>query len=484
MSENLNRNLLCRHMSMIALGGCIGTGLFIALGGAIADAGPGGTVLAYVIIAVMVYFLMASLGEMAAHSPVSGTFCEYATRYVDPALGFSTGWSYWFNWAITVATEVIAAALVMQYWFPDSSILMWSSFFFFLVLAMNLFSVRIYGEVEYWLSFIKVTTVIIFIIVGALAIFGLIGNHESVGFKNWHIGDAPFHNGFWGFVAVFMIAGFSFQGSELIGVTAGEAKDPSTSIPKAIKKTFWRLFIFYILTVIVVSFLMPYNNPALIKAGTSEDISVSPFTIVFQNVGLNSAATIMNVIILTAIISACNASMYSATRVLWHLGKINHAPRIFATTNKNGTPVFALLATGLIGCSFFFVSFIGSGTIFTWLINVSSLAGFIAWFTIALSHYRFRRAYVKQGKNLKDLPFVAKFFPWAPLIALTLVTIIIVGQGVSIFRDVDRGWLSLTFEFLSTYVGFIAFILLYFIYKFTKKTKLIKLEDCDLTPES
>ena len=149
MSENLNRNLLCGHMSMIALGGCIGTGLFIALGGAIADAGPGGTVLAYVIIAIMVYFLMESLGEMAAHSPVSGTFCEYAACYVDPALGFSTGWSYWFNWAITVATEVIAAALVMQYWFPDSSILMWSSFFFFLVLAMNLFSVRIYGEVEY-----------------------------------------------------------------------------------------------------------------------------------------------------------------------------------------------------------------------------------------------------------------------------------------------------------------------------------------------
>ena len=484
MSENLNRSLLSRHMSMIALGGCIGTGLFIALGGAIAGAGPGGTVLAYVIIAVMVYFLMASLGEMAAHSPVSGTFCEYATRYVDPALGFSTGWSYWFNWAITVATEVIAAALVMQYWYPDSSILMWSSFFFFLVLAMNLFSVRIYGEVEYWLSFIKVTTVIIFIIVGALAIFGLVGHHESVGFKNWHIGDAPFHNGFWGFVAVFMIAGFSFQGSELIGVTAGEAKDPTTSIPKAIKQTFWRLVLFYILTVIVVSFLMPYNNAALIKAGAGEDISVSPFTIIFQNIGLSSAATIMNVIILTAIISACNASMYSATRVLWHLGKTNQAPKIFATTNKNGTPVFALLATGLIGSAFFFVSFVGSGTIFTWLINVSSLAGFIAWFTIALSHYRFRRAYVKQGNSLKDLPFVAKFFPWAPLIALTLVSVIIIGQGISIFRDVDRGWLSLTLEFLSTYVGFIAFILLYFGYKFIKKTKLIKLEDCDLTRKS
>ena len=484
MSQKLKRSLQSRHMSMIALGGCIGTGLFVALGGAIADAGPGGTVLAYIIIAVMVYFLMASLGEMVAHSPVSGTFCEYATRYVDPALGFSTGWSYWFNWAITVATEIIAAGLIMQYWFPGSSILLWSGFFFILVFCLNLFSVRVYGEVEYWLSFIKVSTVIIFIIIGFLSILGLVGNHPSVGFENWNIGDAPFHHGWWGFISVFMIAGFSFQGSELIGVTAGEAKDPSTSIPKAIKQTFWRLFIFYILAVVIISFLIPYNNPSLIKAGVSTDVSVSPFTIVFQNVGLSSAATIINVIILTAILSACNASMYSATRVLWHLGKINQAPKVFATVNYKGTPMIALLITCLIGCSFFFVSFVGSGQIFTWLVNVSSLAGFIAWFTIALSHYRFRRAYVKQGKDLGDLPFVAKFFPWAPIIALTLVSILIVGQGINILTMEGRSWTSVIIEFLLTYVGFFAFVMLYFLYKFVKKTKLIKLEDCDLSPES
>ena len=373
MSDKLNRSLQTRHMSMIALGGCIGTGLFVALGGAIAGAGPGGTVVAYIIIAIMVYFLMASLGEMAAHNPVTGTFCEYAGKYVDPALGFSTGWSYWFNWAITIATEVIAAAFIMQYWFPGSSIMLWSLFFFLLVLGLNLFSVRVYGEVEYWLSFIKVSTVIIFIIVGIISIFGLIGNHDNVGFTNWHIGDAPFHGGFWGFIAVFMIAGFSFQGSELIGVTAGEAKDPEKSIPKAIKQTFWRLVIFYILAVVVISFLIPYTNPNLLASSNSHDASISPFTMVFQNAGLQSAATVMNVIILTAIISACNASMYSATRILWHLGKIGHAPKVFMKTNSVGTPVLALLTTALIGSSFFFVAFAGSGQIFMWLVNISSL---------------------------------------------------------------------------------------------------------------
>ncbi len=479
--SQLSRKLQSRHMSMIALGGCIGTGLFLAVGSAVADAGPGGTVFAYVIIAIMVYFLMTSLGEMAAYSPTTGTFCEYSSKFVDPALGFTTGWNYWFNWAITVATEVIAAALIMQYWFPDVPIIVWSVFFFFLVFGMNIFSVRVYGEVEYWMSFVKVSTVIIFIIIGGLSIVGLTGNTESVGFHNWTIGDAPFHNGAWGFITVFMIAGFSFQGSELIGVTAGEAKDPEKSIPKAIKQTFWRLFLFYILAVVVISFLIPYNDPTLIGPGADHDVSISPFTTVFKNAGLTSAATVMNVIILTAIISACNASMYSATRVLWHLGKTKQAPHIFSKINANGTPVVALLATSLVGCAFFAVSFLDSGVVFTWLVNVSSLAGFTAWFTIALSHYRFRRAYIKQGKDLKDLPYKSKFFPWAPLIALALVSIVIVGQGIDIFTGSTGSTTDAIIHFVSTYIGLIVFIIMYFAYKIVKKSKIVKLEECDLT---
>lgn len=476
--QKLRRSLQSRHMTMIALGGCIGTGLFIGLGKAIADAGPGGTVVAYVAIAVMVYFLMESLGEMAAHSPVTGTFCEYSGKYVDPALGFTTGWNYWFNWAVTVATEVIAAAIVMQYWFPDVHPVVWSSLFFFLILGLNLFSVKVYGEVEYWLSFIKVSTVIIFIVVGALAIFGLVGDH-AIGFQNWTVGDAPFHNGYWGFITVFMIAGFSFQGTELIGVTAGEAKDPSKSIPKAIRQTFWRLFVFYVLTVVIVSFLVSYGDESA-KHLDGNNILLSPFTMVFSQAGLTAAATIMNVVILTAILSACNASMYTATRTLWHLGNIKQAPSFLSKVNRNGTPIFALLATAIIGSLFFAVSFVGSGDILTWLINISSLAGFTAWFTIAISHYRFRKAYVKQGYDVNKLAFKAKFFPWAPLIALAMVSIIIVGQGISMFSHEHRSFTLMLLEFLSTYIGLIAFVVMYFAYKVVKKTKIVKLEECDL----
>ena len=477
MAEKLNRSLQSRHMSMIALGGSIGTGLFLAVGGAVAEAGPGGTVLAYTVIAIMVYFLMTSLGEMAAYSPTTGTFCEYSTKYVDPAFGFSTGWNYWFNWAITVAVEVTAAAMIMQYWFPDVPTLFWCILFFVMIFALNIFSVKVYGEVEYWLSFIKVSTVIIFIIIGILTIIGLVGNHGDIGFKNWTVGDAPFNNGFLGFLAVFMIAGFSFQGTELVGVTAGEAKDPEKSIPKAIKQTFWRLFLFYILCVVIISCLIPYNDPILINADSN--VAVSPFTMVFKEIGLGSAATVMNFIILIAILSACNASMYSATRILWHLGKTKQAPKVFGKINSKGTPIMALLLTGLVGCTFLIQYIFNSNAVFVWLLNISSLAGFIAWFAIALSHYRFRKAYVKQGRNLDDLPYKAKLYPWAPIIALILVSIIIIGQGFSLTDTHYKDFGALFMHFLSLYIGLVAFLALYFIYKFKNKTKVIKLEECE-----
>ena len=200
----------------------------------------------------------------------------------------------------------------------------------------------------------------------------------------------------------------------------------------------------------------------------------------FSDLGFKVAATVMNVIILTAILSACNASMYTATRTLWHLGNIKQAPSFLSKINKNGTPIFALLATAIIGSLFFAVSFIGSNEILTWLINVSSLAGFTAWFTIALSHYRFRKAYIKQGFDVDKLPYKSRFFPWAPLIALGMVCIIVVGQGLSMFTQHDRSFISMLLEFLSTYVGLIVFIVMYFVYKLVKKTKIVKLEECDL----
>lgn len=281
MSEKkqLKRSLKARHMNMIALGGAIGTGLFVAGGEVVSTAGPGGALVAYGLIGLMVYFLMTSLGEMATYLPVSGSFGTYATRYVDKAFGFALGWNYWFNWAITLAAELVAGALIMKYWFPDTPAIVWSAIFLILLFTLNYLSTRSFGESEYIFSGIKVITVLVFLFAGLMLILGVGG--DSPGFTNWVVGDAPFVGGVGAILTIFMVAGFSFQGTELIGVAAGESEDPEKNIPKAINSIFWRILLFYIGAFTVIGFLIPYTDSNLLNSSV-ENISISPFTLVFD----------------------------------------------------------------------------------------------------------------------------------------------------------------------------------------------------------
>ena len=469
----LQRKLRARHLSMLAIGGSIGTGLFVASGNAIYNAGPGGALLAYIIIGIMVYFLMTSLGEMTALIPVTGTFCEYSSRFVDPAFGFAMSYNYWFNWAITVATELSAAAFIMKFWFPHTPFVVWSVLFFVLIFVLNIFAVRFYGETEYWIASIKVIAVVVFIIFGILLITGVRGA-QPIDFRNWTIGDAPFHGGWLATFGVFIVTGFSFQGTELVGVAAGEVKDPHISIPKAIKQVFWRILLFYILAMVVISFIIPYTDPRLIHASTS-NLAMSPFTIVFKEFGLPFATSIMNIIILIAVLSACNASLFSSTRIFWHMAKKRHAPKFFTHINHHGVPLRALLLTALFGCLVFLSSIFGNGQIFIWLVNISSLAGFIAWLGIAISHYRFRKAYLIQGKRLSDLPYRARLFPFGPIFALILCFLIILWQGYTMFLSRQLHLL----EFCATYIGVVIFLILWLGYKLIKRTSIVPLKDCD-----
>jgi lysine-specific permease len=473
-TENqLQRKLKPRHIAMIAIGGSIGSGIFIASGTAIHTAGPGGALLAYAIISIMVFFLMTSLGEMSTLIPSTGSFCDYAGRFVDPAFGFAMSYNYWFNWAITVAVDLSAGAFIMHAWFPGVSFFLWALIFFLGIFILNFASVGFYGESQYWFSAIKVVAVVLFIIVGTAIILGLIGDHKPVGFHNWTIADAPFHHGWLGFFSVLMIAGFSFQGTEIFGITAGESKDPRTSIPKAVRTVFWRILLFYILSMSIISFLVPYTDPTLISASTT-NVGASPFTIVFKTAGLHTAEVVMSIVVLSAVLSTANASMYTATRTLWHIAQSGHGPKIFARTTKNGIPFTALLATASIGAAVFLSSLFGNGAFFVWLLNISSLAGFIAWFGIALSHYRFRRAYLAQGHSLDDLPYRAKAFSFGPLFALVLSVVIVVGQQFNMFLSGDINWGTL----VGTYIGLPIFFILYFVYKMKYKTKLIPLHEC------
>ncbi|MCI2194310.1 MAG: amino acid permease, partial [Ancrocorticia sp.] len=230
-THQLHRSLRARHLTMISIGGAIGTGLFVASGETVSTAGPGGALLAYSLIGVMVYLLMQSLGEMSTYLPVAGSFGEYGARFISSSFGFAIGWNYWFNWAITVAAELSAAALVMKYWFPNTPGWMWSALFLTILVVLNALSARAYGEGEFWFALIKVTTVVLFLVLGTLMIVGVMGG-DSVGTENWTVGEAPFVNGGLGVLAIFMVAGFSFQGTELIGVAAGEADNPTETVPR------------------------------------------------------------------------------------------------------------------------------------------------------------------------------------------------------------------------------------------------------------
>jgi len=468
----LRRELKARHLTMIAIGGSIGTGLFVASGATVSQAGPGGALLSYAVIGLMVYFLMTSLGEMAAYMPVSGSFASYGANYVEEGFGFALGWNFWYNWAITIAVDLVAAQLVMGYWFPDTPGWIWSALFLSIIFLLNYISVKGFGESEYWFSLIKVTTIVIFIAVGLMMIVGIIKGGDGAGWHNWTIGDAPFAGGFSAMLGVAMIVGFSFQGTELIGIAAGESKDPAKDIPRAARQVFWRIMLFYIFAILIISLIIPYTDPNLLRNDVS-DIGVSPFTLVFKNAGLLSAAAVMNAVILTAVLSAGNSGMYASTRMLFTLAREGKAPRMFGRLSAGGVPRNALYATTVVAALCFLSSMFGNQTIYLWLLNTSGMTGFIAWLGIAICHYRFRRGYMKQGHDVKALPYVAGFFPLGPIFAFVVCLIITLGQNYQAFLHDKIDWGGVA----ATYVGLPLFFAIWLGYRLVRKSRFVRYGD-------
>lgn len=473
----LQRKLGARHLNMIAIGGSIGTGLFLASGQTIATAGPGGALLAYTLIGVMIYFLMTSLGELATHNPTSGAFFTYGSKYVEEGFGFALGWNYWYNWAITVAFELVAVQFIMKFWFPDIPGVWWSAIFLAIIFFINALTVKGFGESEFLFSLVKVIAIIFFIVIGLFMIAKIMLDPTQSIMKNWTIGEAPFVGGFQALVGVAMIAGFSFQGTEMVGVAAGESKDPKKTIPVAIKQIFWRILLFYILCIFIIGTLVAYTDPNLALAAEGDgNITLSPFTLLYEKAGLAFAAGLMNAVILTAIMSAGNSGMYSSTRMLFDMARQGRAPKWFAKLDMRGVPMNALYATTFIAAFCFLTTFIGENQVFTWLLNMSGMCGFIVWLGIAISHYRFRKGYLAQGHKLEDLAYTAKFFPFAPWFAFILCAIVVLGQN---YQAVLAGeWKSV----LSTYISIPLFLAIWLGYKWKYKTKLISYKEMDVKP--
>ncbi|MGL5646640.1 MAG: amino acid permease, partial [Clostridium sp.] len=285
--------------------------------------------------------------------------------------------------------------------------------------------------------------------------------------KNAFADGGPFVGGAPAILSIFLIAGFSFQGTELIGITAGEAEHPEKVIPKAVHTIFWRILIFYMGTIIVIGCILTAK-----QAG----VETSPFTMVFEKVGIAGAASIMNAVILTSVLSAGNSGMYASSRMLHSMAHEGMAPKIFGKTNKRGVPVNAIILTTVIASACFLTGLYSENLVYIWLVSASGLAGFIAWLGIAICHYRFRKAFVKQGKDFKELKYKAKWFPLGPIIAIVLCAIVIIGQGISYIGNGHIQWMG----FISSYIGIPLFLILFFGYKIKNKTKLVPLDKVDL----
>ncbi|CAO3701476.1 unnamed protein product [Rhizopus stolonifer] len=469
--HSLKRGLKARHIQMIALGGTIGTGLLMASGKAIVNGGPGGAIVAYGLVGILVFCVMMSLGEMAAHIPVAGSFSHFATRFVDPSLGFCVGWVYWANWAVGVAVELTGVAMIMEYWVKSVNSVVWSVVCLVILVVINVFSVKGYGEVEYWMAFIKVIVVIIFIIVGLCVDTGAIGG-INYGVSNFHLEGGAFPKGFLGVFNVFITAAFSFNGVEIVGITAGESANPHKTVPSAVKQVFVRIVLFYVLSILVIGLVIPYTNTQLLNG--SKDISVSPFTLVFEKAGAEWAADMMNAVILITMISAGNSGVYSSSRTLLSLANDGYAPKFFTRVNRFGIPIWSVLATCAIGCLAFLTSLFGSGVVFNWLTCLTSLAGLITWVSISITHVRFRQGYLAQGRSLSALPYVAPLFPLCDIIVIVIGTIIIFGQGYSTFIAPITAS-----NVISSYIGLILAVVLYAGHKIWKRPGFVKNSEMD-----
>ena len=413
-NRKMERGLKNRHLQMIALGGAIGTGLFYGSAPTIALAGPA-IALSYLLGGTIIFFIMRMLGEMAVEEPVSGSFSYYATKYWGAFPGFLSGWNYWFNYVIVSMAELTAVGIYMNFWLPDLP--QWISALVCLVAitAVNLINVRLYGEFEFWTAIIKVAAIICMILFGGYIIATQMGPFPG-NFSNLWIHGGFLPNGIWGLMTSLVIVMFSFGGIELIGITAGEADQPTKTIPKAINQVIWRILIFYIGTLIVLMTLYPWN-----KVG----MEASPFVQIFSNIGIPAAANLLNIVVLTAAVSVYNSAIYSNSRMLFGLAMAGNAPAGLKTLSRHGVPVNGIFVSSGMTLVVVALNYFFPGKAFMYLISIAVAAVVVSWVVIVVTHMKFRRSHQRAG-DVDKLHFKSLLYPWANYLCLLFLAGIVV----------------------------------------------------------
>lgn len=481
--SQLQRGLKSRHIQFLALGGAIGTGLFVGSGGILAIVGPAPLWLAYLSMMFVVWVVMNIIAEMTTYLPLRGITLPYFTnRYVDGSLAFASGWNYWYAYAILVAAEASAGAILLDYWDTPVPAGVWITIILVVCLALNIIAVEVFGEAEFWFASIKLITIMGLLIVGVVIMAGGGPNHDAIGFRYWNNPGAfkeYVATGGWGrFLAywtAFIRAGFSFITSpELIGLAAGETVAPRRNVPKAARRFLYRLAIFYGVSSLIIGAIVSSDDDRLLSP--ESNANASPWVIGIQRAGIVGLNHVINAAILTSAWSAGNAFLYSGSRILYSLAATGQAPKIFARTTPRGVPYAAVLATWTFGLLAYLNVSENGAQVFTWFMNISTISGFIAWIVVMITYLRFRSAMKFRGL-LETLPFRTIGQPYLTWFMLGLVSLLTLTNGFQVFTKGRWNYK----DFLAAYITIPAFLLLYVGHKIWFRTPLMKpLEEVDV----
>ncbi|KFX99548.1 hypothetical protein O988_03783 [Pseudogymnoascus sp. VKM F-3808] len=479
----LKRGLKARHVQFLALSGAIGTGLFVGSGQVLAVAGPLSAFLAYAITGANLFAVINSMGEMATWLPLPGAAPIFASRFVDPALGFTLGWNYWYQFAIGVPIEISAAAVVIDYWPNSVPTVVWITIMFVLMVFVNCLPVKIYGETEFVFGAIKLTTIVGLILLMFIIDLGGAPNHHRLGFQYWR-NPGPMNEyletgalgRFLAFWKVFIQATFSYGGSEMVVVAAGETENPRRNIPKAVRRVFWRITIFYVLSILLVGMCVSSKDERLVNAISANlpGVHSSPFVIAIENGGISGLPSVINAVVLTSAWSAGNSFFYASTRILYSTALDGKAPQ-FLTYEKFGVPYACVAITTALSCLVYLNVNSSASDVFFWISNLSAVSTLIVWSSISITYIRFHQGMKYHNIPRSSLPFKTPFQPYLAYFA------VIFSMTVALFNGFDAffpGKFSAK-TFIPPYIDIPIFASLFLGYKFVMKTKFVKLRDMD-----
>ncbi|MET9105470.1 amino acid permease [Streptomyces zhihengii] len=425
-ADGLKAGLKNRHLSMIAIGGVIGAGLFVGSSSGIAAAGPA-ILVSYALVGLMVVLVMRMLGEMAAASPNSGSFSAYADRALGRWAGFSIGWLYWFFWVVVLAVEATAGAVILEGWIPAVPQWAWALIVMVVLTATNLASVASYGEFEFWFAGIKVVAIGAFVVIGLLAVFGVLPGSDNPGAGFAHLTDSGgfMPHGAGSILTGVLLVVFSFMGSEIVTLAAGESENPRRAVTKATNSVIWRIAVFYLGSIFVVLTLLPWDDESIQEKGS--------YVAALDSIGIAHAGQIMNVIILTAVLSCLNSGLYTASRMAFSLGERGDAPKAFAKVNAKGVPTAAILGSVVFGFVAVFFNYMWKDTVFLFLLNSSGAVALFVWLVICFTQLRMRGILLREApEKLTVRMWLFPYLTWAAAAGIVFVL------GYMVFDDANR----------------------------------------------